>query len=273
MSDDELKLRDTRRKREDEILKLKVERDTLEEERREREERKRKEEELRKRRNEELKLEELGSPIIEELPRPPPSVLDEKTVQGSCMKAWHLDNKSSASAFTRNSIRPGKRLDLPSVTLRELKGLGVSYWKVNLNDFSIVNQMCKEHNYKHLDEVKLHQTTKDEGTLEKWFTEHFNADHQLRLVIEGSMFVDVRSKEDTWIRMHLLPGDFITILPGIYYRETLDEDDYVWVMRLLRDSGRWIPLPRSENNTTHPARLEYTSSLRRGSLVADAPYV
>ena len=274
MSEDELKLRDTKRKREDEILKLKVENDTLEEERKDREERKRREEETRKKRNDEMKLEELGSPIIEELPRPPPSVIDEKTIQGSVMKAWYLDNKTSAAAYTCNSIRPGRRIDLPTVSLRELKSLGISYWKVNLNDFSIVNQMCKEHNYKHLDEVKLHQTTKDEGTLEKWFTEHFNGDHQLRLVIEGSMYIDIRSREDTWIRMHLSPGDFVTVLPGIYYRESLDEDDFVWVMRLLRDSSRWLPISRTDKAAdSHHARLEYAASLRRGSLAAEAPYV
>ena len=52
--------------------------------------------------------------------------------------------------------------------------------------------------------------------------EHLHAHDEVRLVIEGTGYFDIRDTCDNWVRVELEKGDMILLPAGIYHRFTLD---------------------------------------------------
>nr|CCC89927.1 conserved hypothetical protein [Trypanosoma congolense IL3000] len=258
----EIRERDLKRQKEKEERERRaaLEREAEEKRRREAEERQIEEEKRRKRQEEEWRR--LGSDIIQDLPPVPPSVVNDGLVD-----MWYLDDETSKPTLRLASLKKGRKRDAPTPTLQQLKELGIIYFNISLNDFTVVKQIVKERVYKHTDEVKLSQTCKDEQFLERWFQEHYNEDEQIRIVIDGSCFMDVRSKQDKWIRIHAKVGDLFIFPPGLYQRGTLDEDDFVALYRIFRDSTRFAPIYRSNPRAeSQKVRLNYLMLLKKGNV-------
>lgn len=264
----ERRARDEKRQREKEERERKLEQDRLAEEKKREEERLRRIEEEKRKKKLEEEWKKLGSDVIQALPPVPPSCVDDR--DPTAIKAWYLNDDASNPTYRSASLKPGKKRDAPPVKLSQLKELGIVYFKVNLNDFSLVNQIVKERFFKHTDEIRISQTCKDEQFLEKWFREHTNDDEQIRLITDGSCYLDVRSKQDTWIRIQVNAGDLVILPPGLYQRGSLDEDDYCAMFRIFRDVQRWSPLFRSDKRTdTVPARLQYLKMLKKGNVASE----
>jgi len=63
---------------------------------------------------------------------------------------------------------------------------------------------------------------------------------EIRYILGGSGYFDVRNKKDQWVRIHIKAGDLMTLPEGIYHRFTVDETDMIHAMRCVPEMHEWI---------------------------------
>ncbi|KAF8335359.1 Acireductone dioxygenase ARD family [Cantharellus anzutake] len=182
------------------------------------------------------------------------------------MKAYWFNEES----FAQN---PDQKLahayspDRP-VTLETLRISGVLYWSVSPQNWEPeIDRIAAENGYKNRDVINV---TKEglgdlyEAKLKIFFEEHLHEDEEIRFILSGSGFFDVRElKSDAWIRIHVIPGDLLVLPAGIYHRFTLDEFNAVKALRLFKDEPRWIAYNRSGDTDINPFRVKYIQEANR----------
>ncbi|KAL8858044.1 MAG: hypothetical protein Q9178_005369 [Gyalolechia marmorata] len=168
------------------------------------------------------------------------------------MKAYWFDNTEGDQREDHDSGR--------SVDLEYLSKLGVLYRHCPCIDG--VDIIASERSYKNRDEIIVSPEKMGSAYEEKvkvFFNEHLHEDEEIRYILDGEGFFDVRSIEDKWVRMRLEKGDLIILPAGIYHRFTTDSKNYIKAMRLFKDEPKWTPLNRAAELDSLPARQEYAS--------------
>ncbi|KAI0051628.1 1,2-dihydroxy-3-keto-5-methylthiopentene dioxygenase [Auriscalpium vulgare] len=187
------------------------------------------------------------------------------------MRAYYYDNLPGHPRLPHDSQRP--------VPLETLTKLNVLYWHVPVDSpdgwRKSIDKLSAENDFRQNDTIDV---TRDglgdeyDEILREFFDEHLHEDDEIRYVVEGAGYYDVREHPtDEWIRVVLNPGDLIAIPKGVYHRFMLDEQDRIYGLRLWRDVPNWTPVPRSDASDRNTHRIQYLENLKKAGISAPSP--
>jgi len=154
------------------------------------------------------------------------------------------------------------------------------YWKMDADNYSYpiksipwdpseatdprLAALRDERGYSYADVLTIHpdHLPNFDTHVKNFFTEHIHDAEEIRYILGGSGFFDVRDPCDAWIRVHVKKGDLMTLPEGIYHRFTCDEVDNIHAMRMFIGVPCWTPINRFDNpdgidTDTHASRKKY----------------
>lgn len=138
------------------------------------------------------------------------------------VSAWYMDESDTDQRLDHQRDPP------QPVDLEQLQKLtGVLYWHIDVQDVendALLAQVRADRGYSYMDEITCSPEKMEnyEEKLRSFFREHLHSDEEIRLVLEGSGFFDIRDLADKWIRIRVEEGDLIVLPAGSYHRFTLD---------------------------------------------------
>ena len=118
------------------------------------------------------------------------------------------------------------------VSVAQLKELGICYWKLDADAYTYpvkavpwdptdavdpkLSQLRDDRGYSYADILTIHPDTLPgyEEKLKMFFEEHIHDAEEIRYILGGSGYFDVRDKQDKWIRVHVKKGDLMTLPEG-----------------------------------------------------------
>ncbi|GFZ44810.1 acireductone dioxygenase [iron(II)-requiring] [Saitozyma sp. JCM 24511] len=164
-----------------------------------------------------------------------------------------------------------------TVSFETLAKLGVVYRQFPIDAEGkweeTIDAFAKERGYKNRDQITVTREglgESYESKIKMFFDEHLHEDEEIRYILGGSGFFDVRgfggAYDDQWIRIAMEKGDLVILPAGIYHRFTVDTANTITAMRLFQDEPKWTPYSRSLKETEQrEARAAYINELRQGA--------
>ncbi|KAL7910465.1 hypothetical protein GGI35DRAFT_469203 [Trichoderma velutinum] len=168
------------------------------------------------------------------------------------MKAYIYDNLSGDQRLAHYS---GQIVDLDGI-----KELGVLYY--HFSEIEDVNKLAVERGYKNRDEITVSPEKMGDvydDKVKNFFAEHLHEDEEIRYILDGHGYFDIRNKDNQWIRIYLEKDDLLILPAGIYHRFTTYENNYIQAVRLFKDEPKWTPLNRSADTDANEHRKDYMS--------------
>ena len=220
--------------------------------------------------NQKTPKEEEPSPKKAKLTRPrlPPL---EQANDDDWPAAWIMPDGDVTDQKAPNQKDPNE-----PVSAAVLRELGVCYWTMDADAYDYpalavpwdpkdavderLVRLRDDRGYSYADIITVHPDTlpEYEKKVASFFEEHIHDAEEIRYVLGGSGFFDIRDKQDRWVRIHVRKGDLITLPEGSYHRFTVDKDDIIHAMRLFIGQPVWTPFNRPCDD--HPSRKFYVKN-------------
>lgn len=173
--------------------------------------------------------------------------------------AWYMDADAESDQRLEHKQNPNVEVS-PEV----LDSLGVLRWSgITGSEDPKLAQIRAERGYNYTDIVNVcpEKLPEYETKIKNFYREHIHYDEEIRYIMEGSGYFDVRDGEDRWIRINLQAGDMIILPEGIYHRFTCDASNYAQAMRLFVGEPIWTPYNRDEiEEMKNASRQKYVSN-------------
>mmetsp|Transcript_21652 Transcript_21652/g.33122 ORF Transcript_21652/g.33122 Transcript_21652/m.33122 type:complete len:206 (-) Transcript_21652:293-910(-) len=183
-------------------------------------------------------------------------------------EAWYMTEGKCENQKALNKQEPNA-----PVSAEMLRKIGIAYWNLPPDDFTYpvksvpwdpseapdpkLMALRDERGYSYADIITVHPDHLPgfDDKVKAFFEEHIHDAEEIRYIISGSGFFDVRDADDKWVRVHIKKGDLMTLPEGIYHRFTCDESDFIHAMRLFKGQPIWTPFNRPQEE--HPSRQKY----------------
>ena len=95
-----------------------------------------------------------------------------------------------------------------------------------------MTQIRSERGYSYSDIITISpdKLTDYDKKIINFYREHIHYDEEIRLIMDGVGYFDIRDEANKWIRVALEAGDMIILPEGIYHRFTCDASNYAKAM-------------------------------------------
>jgi 1,2-dihydroxy-3-keto-5-methylthiopentene dioxygenase len=166
------------------------------------------------------------------------------------MKAYYYDNLPGDQREPHDSGR--------TVPESYLSSLGVLYR--HCPTVSAVDAIATERSYKNRDEITVSPEKMGavyEDKVKMFFNEHLHEDEEIRYILDGHGYFDVRNEGDDWVRIRLEKDDLLVLPAGIYHRFTTDEGNVStgragWLAESSMGQGERILLTVFDDSISKP---------------------
>lgn len=99
--------------------------------------------------------------------------------------------------------------------------------------------------YSAQDVVELSPDTPNlEAICAKFDKEHLHTDDEVRFVVSGEGYFDIRSKGDLWMHVFVEKGDFILVPADRHHLFYLTDQKHIRCVRLFKENPSWTPIYR-----------------------------
>mmetsp|Transcript_33391 Transcript_33391/g.76935 ORF Transcript_33391/g.76935 Transcript_33391/m.76935 type:complete len:250 (-) Transcript_33391:1429-2178(-) len=134
------------------------------------------------------------------------------------------------------------------ITPEQMAELGISYWKLDADaytypDVSIpwnpsdakdpkLQKIREDRGYSYADIITVHPDYLPgySDKIKSFFEEHIHDAEEIRYVLAGSGYFDVRDLNDKWVRVHVKKGDFMTLPEGTYIQDNWQRRSIAFVI-------------------------------------------
>jgi len=191
-------------------------------------------------------------------------------------EAWYMmEDGTYEDQKERNRLSPNKPVPVDS-----LRKLGIQYWKMDAENYTYPPKAIpwdpkdatdpklmgirddRGYSYADIITVRPDLLPGYDQKIKAFFEEHIHDAEEIRYILDGSGYFDIRDNDDKWIRIWIKKGDLMTLPEGCYHRFTCDEKDSIQAMRLFIGQPVWTPFNRPQEE--HASRKLYVDNYVQG---------